>query len=172
MNKEHLPPQGKHKNRKRDVLRSVVVAISLMVLFLTVPISHLDPSPWWLILLAVASVAVLLTALVRLINHGASLFRLLNLLMIVAMGFAFGFYGVAVHMPGQFEGISTRVDALYFTLTTMTTTGYGDVHPTGQLARILVSLALVFDVIFLGLVGGEISRHASERRSRNSGIDQ
>lgn len=172
MNKVPQPPRGRHKDRKRDVLRSLLVALSLMVLFLTVPLSKLDPSPWWLIVLIVASGLVLLAALFRFISHGAGLFRLLNLLMTVVVAFAFGFYTISVHMPGQFEGIETRIDALYFTLTTMTTVGYGDIHATGQVARVLVSLALVFDVVFLGLVGGEISRHASELRSKATGSDQ
>jgi hypothetical protein len=33
----------------------------------------------------------------------------------------------------------TKVDALYFTVTTMTTTGYGDIHPVSQQGRMLVT---------------------------------
>ncbi|GAA1405944.1 hypothetical protein AUR04nite_16630 [Glutamicibacter uratoxydans] len=172
MSMERMYPRGRHKDRKRDVLRSLIVALSLVVLFLTVPLSRLDPSPWWLVLLIVGTALVLLTALFRLIRRGAGLFRLLNLLMTVVIAFAFGFYTISVHMPGQFEGIDTRIDALYFTLTTMTTTGYGDIHPTGQLGKVMVSLALVFDVVFLGLIGGEISRHASELRSKTTGSEK
>ena len=34
--------------------------------------------------------------------------------------------------PGQFAGLHTRVDALYFTMSTIATVGFGDVHATGQ----------------------------------------
>jgi hypothetical protein len=48
------------------------------------------------------------------------------------------------------SGISTRTDALYFTVATLTTVGYGDVHAQGQIARSLVTLQLLFDVVFVG----------------------
>ncbi len=98
--------------------------------------------------------------------RGANLFRLLNLLMTVVVAFALGFYAVAVNTSGQFVGIRTRVDSFYFVLTTMTTTGYGDIHATGQLARILVSLAFIFDVIFLGLLGAELTNRVRRQSER------
>lgn len=52
-------------------------------------------------------------------------------------------------VPGEFEGLVTRVDALYFTLTTLTTVGFGDVHATGQTARVVVTVQLVFNVVVI-----------------------
>ena len=54
-------------------------------------------------------------------------------------------------VPGQFAGLVTRVDALYFTLTTLTTVGYGDIHALGQTARLVVVLQLVFNVVVLAV---------------------
>lgn len=54
--------------------------------------------------------------------------------------------------PGQFTGLATRIDALYFTMTTLTTVGYGDVHADGQVARLVVTVQLAFDLVFLGLL--------------------
>jgi voltage-gated potassium channel len=51
--------------------------------------------------------------------------------------------------PGQFVGLETKTDALYFALTTVTTVGYGDVHATGQLARSLVIVQMLFDAVVL-----------------------
>lgn len=141
-----------------------LASVGVVVLFLTVPLDLQDGTGAWLIVVAIASALLFLVALVRMILHGARLFRLLNLLVTVVIAFSVVFYLVAVHLAGQFDGISTRVDALYFTLTTMTTTGYGDIHPKGQLARVLVSSALVFDVVFLGMLGSELSRRVSRRR--------
>ena len=60
--------------------------------------------------------------------------------------------------PAEISGLDTRIDALYFTLTTMTTTGYGDIHATGQLARVLVSVVFVFNIVFIGMLGSQLSK--------------
>lgn len=62
------------------------------------------------------------------------------------------------------EGIETRLDALYFSATTMTTTGYGDIVATGQLARGLVTAQLVFDVVFVATVVGLIQAGIRRRQ--------
>jgi hypothetical protein len=69
------------------------------------------------------------------------------LLVLLVMSFAFAFFLISRLSTDQFQGLSTRTDALYFTLTTMSTVGYGDVHATGQLARVLVSGLIVFNVV-------------------------
>ena len=50
-------------------------------------------------------------------------------------------------MADQFHGVSTRLDALYFAVTTLTTVGYGDITATGQLARALVIVQMFFDLV-------------------------
>ena len=44
------------------------------------------------------------------------------------------------------------MDALYFTMSTIATVGFGDVHATGQAARVVVTLQIFLDLIFVGLV--------------------
>ena len=66
------------------------------------------------------------------------------------MLFALAFYVVEEHSPSQFDGLSTRTDALYFTLSTLTTVGFGDIHAHGQLARVMVMFQLIFNAIFVG----------------------
>jgi Ion channel len=64
---------------------------------------------------------------------------------------------------GEFEGLATRIDALYFALTTLFTVGYGDIHPVGQLARALVSVQMVLNVGVLALAGGLVVRGVADR---------
>jgi hypothetical protein len=64
--------------------------------------------------------------------------------------FALGFYVLAEHSPGQFDGLHTRTDALYFTVSSLTTVGFGDITAHGQLARVLVIFQLVFNAVFIG----------------------
>mgnify|MGYP002394973220 CR=1 FL=1 len=145
---------------------TLAVTAALLLVFGTLPLSDRDGRGWWMFVLAAVGLLVLLGMLLRMLAHGANLFRLLNLLLTVVITLALIFYGMASNMSGQFSGIHTRIDALYFTLTTMTTTGYGDIHATGQLARVVVSVAFIFDVIFLGLLGAELTNRVRRRGER------
>ena len=53
--------------------------------------------------------------------------------------FALGYYALEQGDAGQFAEMATKTDALYFTMSTLGTVGFGDVHATGQLARVLVT---------------------------------
>jgi voltage-gated potassium channel len=168
MSQDSPTPQPRRRWISRDALVTVAVFVALSVLFLTVPLSRRDGNDWWMLLLAVAAFVLLAASVVRMVTHGETLFQLLNLLLIVVAVVSLGFYAVAINSPGEFEGIETRVDALYFTLTTMTTTGYGDIHATGQLGRLLVSLVFVFDLIFLAVLGTQVANMARQARNRRA----
>ena len=60
------------------------------------------------------------------------------LIVLLVMAFSLTFFLLELASPGQIEELHTRTDALYFTLSTMATVGYGDVHAVGQAARALV----------------------------------
>jgi voltage-gated potassium channel Kch len=89
--------------------------------------------------------------------------RLVLLLEIVMLVFALLYFTLAVKVDDQMYGIHTRLDALYFTVTTMTTVGYGDIHPVGQLARAICTIHLVFDLVFIAAFAGLVRRTVSTR---------
>ena len=75
-----------------------------------------------------------------------------RLVLAVVLGvtvFAVADFVVARAGPGQFVGLETKTDALYFALTTLTTVGFGDVYAAGQVARALVVVQLLFNVVVL-----------------------
>lgn len=90
--------------------------------------------------------------------------RLLVALIAGVLVFALADYVLATGQEGQFVGLETRTDALYFALTTLTTVGYGDIHPAGQLARVLVSVQLVFNVLVLAAAARILWQGLGERR--------
>lgn len=64
----------------------------------------------------------------------------------------------------QFVGLATKTDALYyFALTTLTMVGFGDVHAAGQLARALVIVQLLFNVVVLASAARVLSRGIAAR---------
>jgi hypothetical protein len=87
------------------------------------------------------------------------------LLTMLVVGFA-AIYFAMDRDHGQFTGLDTRVDAIYFTVTTLSTVGFGDITAASQTARLVVTMQIVFNLVFVGiavrvLVGA--ARQASRR---------
>jgi hypothetical protein len=71
---------------------------------------------------------------------------LLFALIVGVLTFALAFDRLEIEDPTQITGLTTRLDSLYFTMTTLLTIGFGDIHAEGQLARGVVLLQMVFNV--------------------------
>jgi voltage-gated potassium channel len=68
--------------------------------------------------------------------------------------------------PASFSEPLDRTGALYFTVTTFGTVGYGDIAAKSHLARLLVSSQILLDVMFIAIILRWIfgvSRHALAR---------
>jgi voltage-gated potassium channel len=76
-------------------------------------------------------------------------------------------YAITRSDETQFAGLQTRTDALYFAVTTLATVGFGDVHAQGQLARQVVTVQMVFNVVVLASAARVLTRGISQR-SRTS----
>lgn len=75
---------------------------------------------------------------------------LLSALYVLVLTFALAYAALAAHGSGQFSGLENRVDALYFSVTIVSTVGFGDIHATGSAARLLVTVHMVFNLVYLG----------------------
>jgi len=77
----------------------------------------------------------------------------LDLLFLLVVGglifFAVADLAVARTAPSEFVSLETKTDALYFAVATLSTVGFGDVHAQGQIARGLVIVQMVFNVVVL-----------------------
>lgn len=90
-------------------------------------------------------------------------------IVLVVVVFAHAFFVLDRNDPTQIVGLRTRLDSLYFATTTLTTVGTGDVHAAGQLARALVLVQMVFDVVFVATIATLLSsrvREAAESRAQ------
>lgn len=83
-------------------------------------------------------------------DPGVRVRSLLTLLYPVVVLFALTYYVIAHANPAQFEGIATRTDSLYYTVVTLGTVGYGDVHAVGQLAKWVTIIQVAFDLVVIG----------------------
>jgi hypothetical protein len=136
-------------------VRPVLTSVGLLVVYYAFP-ENLEASTTGLVLsgIAVAVGLVVLgwTMVMELdhLRHGQDsrgTVALAMLLILLVVAFSAAFFLLHRASPDQLVGIETRTDALYFTLSTMTTVGYGDVHAEGQLARGLVCAVIVFNVV-------------------------
>ncbi|WP_292436152.1 potassium channel family protein [Methylobacter sp.] len=77
----------------------------------------------------------------------------------VAILFAALFRYQSVWNPGAFDRpIETTLDSFYFSVVTLATVGYGDIHPVGSVAKILVIIEVLLGILLLAImVGAAIS---------------
>lgn len=108
-------------------------------------------------------VLVLRQVLLQIQSPDRRLDGLLVAIVVGVTGFAMMFYVIAVHRADEFVGIETRIDALYYTMSTLLTVGYGDVHATGQLARGLVVVQMVFNVVVIATAATTLSNQVRGR---------
>jgi len=65
--------------------------------------------------------------------------------------FAAVYYAMEHNHPSDFSSRLTRTDSLYFTVTVFTTVGFGDIVAKTQVARILVTLQMIGDLVIIGV---------------------
>ena len=167
------PSSGARRRRIRGLLRVLVLAVLLIGVYAVIP---LQTDRWWLgmIIGVVALVAIAPFAIRRAAAVSTSEQPMLDAIeaitMVVAM-LVFGFSSVFLAInrgDGQFVGLSTKIDAVYFTITTMSTVGFGDIHASGQAARVAVSIQIIFDLSLLAmslrlLIGSVRRRSAADQ---------
>lgn len=58
-------------------------------------------------------------------------------------------YLAITEYPDEIVGLKTPLDAVYFTMTTLMTIGFGDIAAQGQFARGVVLIQMIFTVVLL-----------------------
>jgi hypothetical protein len=135
--------------------------------------------------LLAAAMAAVLVRVVSTAEVGArTILGAISVYMVLGLLFAVLYEGIGrVQGSPFFEGhpITHHGDYLFFSYTTLTTTGYGDLVPGGQPGRMIAGLEMLIGQIFLvtlvaGLVSlwrpGERLKARRERRAKPSAPDQ
>ncbi|MEU6485331.1 potassium channel family protein [Streptomyces sp. NPDC046887] len=88
--------------------------------------------------------------------------------------FAAAYYLLDRSAPGSFTEPLTRTDALYFTLTTFSTVGYGDITARSQTGRILAIWQMVGGLLLVGVAARMLASAVQSglRRQRGESADE
>ncbi|GGK49530.1 potassium channel family protein [Nocardia camponoti] len=163
----------------RRVARNVTAAACALLFFYGVPLTWdfgLNDGPRALIglgcfVIGVAGLGALVwRQVVRLTANGDSaegrVDGVLLVICIVVVFFALFYDRLETANPGEFNGMSTRTDALYYTLVTLGTVGYGDVNAVGQIARVATMVQIVFDFVVLGTLVAILGSTVTQRLAK------
>lgn len=93
-------------------------------------------------------------------------FGAVSVYLLLALLCSLAFFWLASQDPGAFRGLDeiSFPKLLYFSLITITTTGYGDISPDSPAVRTLASLeALVGQLYLAVLIAGLVGIHVSQR---------
>jgi hypothetical protein len=149
--------QTRRRRLRRSLDHVLVLGLSLSAFYL-VPISgrFWDLSALWFFLALLLLVVLVVRQLTAQAKAGSDpsvgLRSLLFLLYPIIAVFALAYYILVVHSPSEIDGLVTRTDSLYFTIVTLGTVGYGDIHPVGQVAKVITMIQIVFDLVVIGLL--------------------
>ncbi|MFE4051316.1 potassium channel family protein [Streptomyces sp. YIM B13518] len=138
----------------------------MVTAYFLLPLDGLGPHrpvlSWTLFVLALVLVAVLLLRQVVHILLGLPDIRpglVIPLLMTLSILVFATTYLALAQRPGELVGLDTRLDALYFTLVTLATIGYGDITPHGEAARLVTILQILYTFIFLTAAATALSSY-------------
>jgi len=83
----------------------------------------------------------------------------ISVYVLLGILFTYVYFGVDKLQPGLFFGQSIKTgDFIFFSITTLTTTGYGNLVPAGQPGKMLAGLEMLVGQIFLvTLIAGLVS---------------
>ena len=93
---------------------------------------------------------------------------LLVLVVALVVVFALTYSAMSVASPAAFTESLDKSDAVYFTVTTLSTTGFGDIAANSQAARWVVTTQMLFDLVVLVGLARVFMLAAKASRTRRS----
>jgi voltage-gated potassium channel len=144
----------------------------LTTIYYVLPVPRPIGEGGWALLFSCGLVALgvlIVLSIARLLRAGeqARVRALILLLCVTVLFFSYADVALA-GIYGQFVSLHTKTDGLYFSVSTLATVGFGDVHAAGQLARIAVTLQIIFNLVFLGAAIATITGMWRERARRRA----
>ena len=173
---EDLTPARRRRLEAALLARSVIVGVLLFVAYYLLPLNK--PESYGLLLLVggLILVAVVITWQVRAIQNSPfprlrgfqTLITGIPLLLVV---FAAVYYLTGQTQTDSFTQPMDKIGAMYFTVTVFSTVGFGDITANNDLARTLVTVQMLVNLVVIGLVAkvifGAVDTGVKKRSAKN-----
>jgi voltage-gated potassium channel len=150
------PASARRRRLVLGLFRALATAVALVALYYLLPLDHINNVSLTLaggLLILLAVIGWQLRAIVRAKEPAVRAVVALALRVpLFVLLFASAYFVMARASPANFSTHQlTRTDALYFTVTIFSTVGFGDITPTSQSARLVVTAQMILDLLVLGL---------------------
>jgi voltage-gated potassium channel len=166
-----------HRELAWVFVRAGASLVVLLTVYYLLPLDH-DVTTAWGVAVAIGLVVVGVVVafqLRRIIASSHPVKRAIEALALSIPLFVIVFasiYLVFAHEnPGAFSQGLNHTGSLYFTITVLSTTGFGDITPVSDTARLIVSAQMVTDLILIGLVIKTIMAAVRLGMQRSFGTD-
>lgn len=164
----------RHERRRRTVKSALTIFAIVSLLLLAYAVSPSTGTGSAELIVRVIGVLILVggatTLAVRSVMHSEypmlkaaeALVTVLSLLIVL---FAYVYLVASNNDPASFSEPLDHTRSMYFTVTTITTVGFGDITPQTNPARIAMTVQMVCNVVLIGAVARlllSVARHASD----------
>lgn len=160
-------------------LRIAVTTCSLLAVYYLLPIDALDVGSLTYFVVAFGIFALTLVWQVRSIlqaeHPGLRAVEAIGVaLPLLVVIFASAYMSLAHNDPASFSELLNRTAGLYFTITVLSTVGFGDITPKTDTARLIVALQMLLDLVMIGvtvnlIVGAARTGMESRRSAQRDG---
>ena len=170
--------------RRRDVIRIATIAFattaSVLILYYVLPLPKSHGSLLVQVLLGILLFAGVLAYEVRAILRSrrpmARAARAAALVIpVFIVIFAWIYLSMSHSQPATFGETFTRTQGLYFTVTVLSTVGFGDITPKTDPARAVVAVQMLLDLALIAVVAklllGAAGRRSAELQSTDDPTD-
>ena len=176
---KEMEPRQRRRHLSLALLRALLSAVVLVALYYLLPLDREWGlfSALWIVMGLALFIAVLSWQIRKILTSRHPGLRAIEALAVTLplflLLFATTYFLMSVNGSGNFsqEQLS-RTDALYFAVTTFATVGFGDITPTSQSARVVVSFQMLLDLVILGVGINAFISAARVGRKRQSAADE
>jgi hypothetical protein len=146
---------------RRDIVETGLLSLACVVFLLgayyVLPMPRRHEATWWRLSGAIALfVAVLVHELRSILRHDRPMRRAVIAVAVVlplfVVTFAWLYLTMSRSEPATFAGVMSRTKALYFTITVLSTVGFGDIVPRTDPGRAVTMVQMVLDLILLAVI--------------------
>jgi len=171
---QELSPSHQRRLKAAMLARSVLVGVLLFAAYYLLPLDQPEDIGILLLIGGLILIAGVVTWQVRAILTSPfprlrGFQTLISGIPLMLVVFAAVYYLTGLAQAASFTQPMDKVDAMYFTVTVFSTVGFGDITAKTDVARTLVTIQMLFNLVVLGLVAkvifGAVDRGVKQRQA-------